>query len=41
LPPIHLKSLADLDNAVEMPMIETSMAELKTLGNAGDCRQGG
>ncbi len=31
LPPIHLKSLADLDNAVEMPMIETSMAELQTL----------
>ncbi|MFN0079503.1 MAG: energy transducer TonB [Prosthecobacter sp.] len=31
LPPIHLKSLADLDNAVEVPMIETSMAELQTL----------
>lgn len=31
LPPIHLKSLADLDNAVELPMIETSMAELQTL----------
>jgi TonB family protein len=31
LPPIHLKSLADLENAVELPMIETSMAELQTL----------
>ena len=28
LPPIHLKTLEDLDNAVELPMVETSMAEL-------------
>lgn len=31
LPPIHLKTLADLDHAIEQPMIETSMAELQTL----------
>lgn len=31
LPPIHLRSLADLETAAEMPMIETSMAELQTL----------
>lgn len=30
LPPIHLKSLADLATAEELPMIETSMAELLT-----------
>lgn len=36
LPPIHLKSLADLDNAVELPMIETSMAELQTLEASED-----
>ncbi|MDB6004050.1 MAG: hypothetical protein JWR15_1037 [Prosthecobacter sp.] len=28
LPPIHLRTLEDLDNAVELPMVETSMAEL-------------
>ncbi|MHB1081917.1 MAG: energy transducer TonB [Prosthecobacter sp.] len=28
LPPIHLKTLEDLENAVELPMVETSMAEL-------------
>jgi len=31
LPPIHLKTLSDLENAAEVPMIETSMAELQTL----------
>ncbi len=31
LPPIHLRSLADLENLAEAPMIETSMAELQTL----------
>lgn len=31
LPPINLKTLADLENAAEAPMIETSMAELQTL----------
>lgn len=31
LPPIHLKTLADLGLAEELPMIETSMAELQSL----------
>jgi hypothetical protein len=26
LPPIHLKTLEDLDDAIELPMVETSMA---------------
>lgn len=28
LPPIHLKTLEDLDESAELPMVETSMAEL-------------
>lgn len=36
LPPIHLKSLSDLENATEVPMIETSMAELQTLEATND-----
>lgn len=28
LPPIHLKTLEDLDESTELPMVETSMAEL-------------
>ena len=31
LPPIHLKTLEDLDEAVELPMVETSMAELLSM----------
>ena len=31
LPPIHLKTLEDLDNVVELPMVETSMAELLSM----------
>ncbi|WP_395735752.1 energy transducer TonB [Prosthecobacter sp.] len=31
LPPIHLKSLEDLDQAEEIPMVETSMAELLSM----------
>jgi TonB family protein len=34
LPPIHLKSLGDLDNATELPMVETSMAELLAMTDA-------
>jgi protein TonB len=36
LPPIHLKTLEDLDNAVDLPMVETSMAELLTLEASAD-----
>ncbi len=36
LPPIHLKTLADVMNAEESPLIETSMAELQTLEAAQD-----
>ena len=31
VPPIHLKTLEDLDEAVELPMVETSMAELLSM----------
>lgn len=31
LPPIHLKSLGDLDESTEVPMVETSMAELLSM----------
>ena len=31
LPPIHLKTLEDLDEAVELPMVDTSMAELLSM----------
>ncbi|WP_395743281.1 TonB family protein [Prosthecobacter sp.] len=31
LPPIHLKTLEDLDEAAELPMVETSMAELMSM----------
>lgn len=31
LPPIHLKTLEDLDDAIELPMVETSMAELMSM----------
>lgn len=34
LPPIHLKTLEDLDNATELPMVETSMAELMSMAEA-------
>ena len=36
LPPIHLKTLADLDGATELPMVETSMAELQALEASED-----
>ena len=36
LPPIHLRTLEDLENAVELPMVETSMAELLTLEASAD-----
>ena len=36
LPPIHLKTLADLDNAIDLPMVETSMAELLALEASAD-----
>ncbi len=31
LPPIHLKTLEDLDETTELPMVETSMAELLSM----------
>lgn len=34
LPPIHLKTLQDLETADDLPMIETSMAELQSLAEA-------
>lgn len=34
LPPIHLKSLEALDESTELPMVETSMAELMTMAEA-------
>jgi len=36
LPPIHLKTLEDLDNAVDLPMVETSMAELMSMDASPD-----
>lgn len=36
LPPIHLKTLEDLDNAIELPMVETSMAELMSMEASAD-----
>lgn len=34
LPPIHLKTLEDLDSSTELPMVETSMAELLSQAEA-------
>lgn len=36
LPPIHLKTLEDLDDSTELPMVETSMAELMAMGEAAE-----
>ncbi|WP_395748056.1 energy transducer TonB [Prosthecobacter sp.] len=36
LPPIHLKSLGDLDETEEIPMVETSMAELLSMAEASN-----
>ena len=36
LPPIHLKTLEDLENATELPMVETSMAELMSMEASAD-----
>lgn len=36
LPPIHLKTLEDLDAEVELPMVETSMAELLAMEASAD-----
>lgn len=36
LPPIHLKTLEDLDQEVELPMVETSMAELLAMESSTD-----
>jgi TonB family protein len=36
LPPIHLKTLEDLDDSTELPMVETSMAELMTMGESAE-----
>jgi TonB family protein len=36
LPPIHLKTLQDLETADDLPMIETSMAELQSLSEAAE-----
>jgi len=36
LPPIHLRTLEDFDNAVDLPMVETSMAELMSMDASAD-----
>ncbi|MBN8417465.1 MAG: TonB family protein [Verrucomicrobia bacterium] len=36
LPPIHLKTLEDLDESAELPMVETSMAELLAMDASAD-----
>ncbi len=36
LPPIHLRTLEDLDEVVELPMVETSMAELMSMDASAD-----
>lgn len=36
LPPIHLKTLEDLDESTDLPLMETSMAELQAMGESAE-----